>query len=77
MNTNELLEASKRLSQAAPNTWQEFVKAFELHDALKRIELVQSPLDRLQISQGRAQETTAILKIFLQATGAGTATAHK
>lgn len=53
---DELALAAARLSRAAPNSWVDFVSAFEAYAAVKRDACVQAPADKIFQAQGKAQQ---------------------
>jgi len=50
------------LAGRAPEDWLLFIEALAAHVEEVRDNCIRSPLDMLQINQGRAQALTAILK---------------
>lgn len=63
----DLILAAAKLSKIAPETWKEFLGAFETHTNTNRDNCVSSPLEALPQNQGRAQACVALLKLLRDA----------
>ena len=59
-----LILAAARLARAVPREWAEFLKAYEARSDNRRTDLVSSPLDALQVNQGRARECAAAFELL-------------
>jgi len=66
---DELQAVAARLSRAAPETWQAFIKAFDVYRAEAFDQCVQAPADKVLKAQGRAQQCVDLFSLF--------STAHK
>jgi hypothetical protein len=66
---DELQAVAARLSRAAPETWQAFIKAFEVFTEEAVHQCVQAPADKVLKAQGRAQLSVDLSSLF--------STAHK
>jgi hypothetical protein len=55
-----LAQAAARLARTSPESWGQFVSAFEAFTAETTTQCVQSPIDELQRNQGRAQAITRL-----------------
>lgn len=69
MNSAErdLILKTAVLARSAPEKFEDFIAALRAHtDALKDV-CVMSPLEMLQVNQGRAQATAALLKTLSEA----------
>jgi len=62
-----LTAAAARLSRAAPNSWDDFVAAFELYAAVHRNACVQAPADKIFVQQGKAQNCAELSALFSNA----------
>jgi len=60
----KLIERSAALARTSPNSWAEFIEALEAYSNEQRNILVQSPLDVLQVTQGRAQAVSQLLELL-------------
>jgi hypothetical protein len=60
----ELIAASARLARASPESWNEFVKKFNVYSWYLAEVLVASPPDMLVVNQGRAQGVAALGRIL-------------
>ena len=60
----DLIVAASRLSRAAPESWDEFLKAFHLYGWDLANQLVASPRDMVYIAQGRAQGVAAVGRLL-------------
>ena len=74
---DELALVAARLSRAAPNTWDEFMKAFEDYTAVRRDACIQAPADRVLLAQGRAQQCVELSSLFSKAIATANAAAQK
>ena len=59
-----LILAAARLSAAAPQSWDDFLKAFHLYSWDLANLLVASPPDMVYIAQGRAQGVAAVGRLL-------------
>lgn len=64
---DELQAVAARLSRAAPETWQAFIKAFEVYTDEARDACVQAPADKVLKAQGRAQQCVDLSALFTTA----------
>jgi hypothetical protein len=62
-----LIAVASRLSRAAPNQWDEFMKAFEAYSASCRDDCVQAAADKVLLAQGRARHCVELSKYFAEA----------
>lgn len=63
----ELIKKAAELARAAPSQWREFIKALDEYAAEKARGCVASPLERLQVMQGQAQQAAALVTLFKDA----------
>lgn len=63
---DELQAVATRLSRAAPETWQAFMKAFEVYTNEARDQCVHAPANRVLIAQGRAQQCVDLSSLFTE-----------
>ncbi len=59
-----LTTVAARLSRAAPNTWDDFIAAFEAYTAVRRDACVLAPADKIFVQQGKAQQCAELLSLF-------------
>jgi hypothetical protein len=59
--------AAAQLSRAAPNTWAEFLKAFEAYACIYKDACVQAPADQVLKAQGKAQGCVELSSLFINA----------
>ena len=64
---DELALVAARLSRAAPNSWDDFVRAFEAYAEVRRDACIQAPADRVLIAQGKAQQCVELSSLFSKA----------
>ena len=64
---DELALAAARLSRAAPNSWDDFVKAFEAFTGTRKDACIQAPADKVLLAQGRAQQCVELSSLFTNA----------
>lgn len=64
---DELMLVAARLSRATPNTWDEFLKAFEAYSSDRSRDCVAAPYDKIYLAQGRAQQCAELAKLFREA----------
>lgn len=64
---DELASAAARLSRAAPNTWADFMKAFEVYTADLKDACVHAAADKILLTQGRAQQCVDLSSLFTNA----------
>jgi hypothetical protein len=74
---DELALAAAHLSRAAPNSWADFVKAFEVYMRVRKDECVQAPADRVLLAQGRAQQCVELSSLFTNAVATANAATQK
>lgn len=68
MSTSRSLTVrAAELASRAPEDWQLFIESLTAHVDEARDNCIRSPLDMLQINQGRAQALTAILQTLRDA----------
>jgi hypothetical protein len=60
----DLILAAAKLQRTAPESWKEFLGAFEDHTNKTRDNCISSPLETLPLNQGRAQACVALLKVL-------------
>jgi hypothetical protein len=60
----QLVSAAAKLAQAAPNSWDDFLRAFDQHSQLQAHRCIQSPPDQLATTQGRAQNSAELLRLL-------------
>lgn len=59
-----LILAAAALAKGTPNDWATFMQALSGHLDEQKENLMNSPSDKLEHFQGRAQATSALLKLF-------------
>ena len=64
MNDKDLVLAAANLARAAPERWKNFMDALAAYTEDKGIECIQSPIDMLQVAQGRAQGLAALGRLL-------------
>lgn len=64
---DNLLLAAARLSKAAPNTWPDFIAAFEEFARDRESACVQAPSDRVLLAQGMARQCIELLTLLKDA----------
>lgn len=64
MSDKDLTIATADLARRSPEEWSKFLAAFRAHSNVRRDQCVSSPVEQLQVTQGRAQESVALLRIF-------------
>lgn len=74
---DELALVAARLSRAAPNTWDEFIKAFEVYATVRKDSCVQAPADKVLLAQGRAQQCVELSSLFRNAIATANAATQK
>jgi len=55
------------LARRAPREWQDFLDALSVYATQQKDNLTQSPLDALQVNQGRAQNAARVHKLLTEA----------
>jgi hypothetical protein len=60
--SKELIFAAAALARSSPENWQRFLTAFKGHCDELKDQCVASPVEMLQVTQGRAQAATGLLK---------------
>ena len=65
---SDLIHQAARLARLAPSDWNRFVGAFQAYSEQIAKQCIQSPLDELPRSQGRAQATAHRHGIFRDCT---------
>lgn len=63
----ELTLAAARLARSAPESWERFLGALSLYSQSQTEICISSPLDVLQVNQGRAQASAALLRLLANA----------
>lgn len=61
---SELIVAAARLARNSPAAWDSFLAAVQTYSSQQITHCIQSPLDQLPVSQGRAQATARIYGIL-------------
>ena len=62
---NMLILASAKVLRNLPSeVWDQFIQAFTEHSRVQTTNCIQSPPDHLATAQGRAQNSTEILRIL-------------
>lgn len=61
---DELIRRAASLARAAPREWQDFLGALRSHVDTTKDQCISSPLESLQVAQGRAQYSVALLRLF-------------
>lgn len=61
---SDLVLASARLARSAPESWKQFLGAFELYSQQHADNCIQSSIEELQRNQGRAQSVAHLYKLF-------------
>lgn len=74
---DELAIVAARLSRTAPNTWDDFIKAFEAYARERKDACVQAPADKVLVAQGRAQQCVELSSLFTNAIATANAAAQK
>jgi hypothetical protein len=64
MQDEKLTLAAAALARAAPNAWQEFLVALKAYADRRKDECVQSSLEELQRTQGRAQLAASLFDLL-------------
>jgi hypothetical protein len=64
LSDKNLIFAAAHLAHRAPQEWAQFISTLTAYADARRDECIRSPLDMLQVTQGRAQ-ATAILRDLL------------
>lgn len=62
-----LSEKTAALARSAPQQWREFLAELAVEAEKKKDECVRAPVEVLQVTQGRAQQITALLDLFRKA----------
>lgn len=63
----ELALTALRLRAVSPEFWNDFLTALKVHESDVREAMVTSPLELLQIAQGRAQECARLVRLLQEA----------
>jgi hypothetical protein len=74
---DELSIVAARLSRAAPNMWEEFVKAFDVYAATVAGACVHAASDKVLNAQGRAQQCADLSSLLKNANQRATELAAK
>lgn len=64
---DDLATAAAHLSRAAPNSWVNFIEAFDAYTALRVSACVQAPADKVLVTQGKAQQCAELSSLFTNA----------
>jgi len=64
MSDVQLIVASAALARRAPEEWLDFLAAFKNYTDTRRDQCVSSPVDTLQVAQGRAQQCVSLLRLL-------------
>lgn len=59
-----LIFAAASVAHRAPHEWADFISKLTAYVEVKRDECIRSPLDMLQVTQGRAQASGALREIL-------------
>lgn len=62
-----LIFAAAHLAHRSPQEWAQFISALTAYANDKRDECIRSPLDMLQVTQGRAQASAAFRDLLADA----------
>lgn len=62
----ELTHRAAALARAAPREWPEFLQAMQEYTDEIRNHCISSPVETLQVSQGRAQNCRDLLRLFAE-----------
>lgn len=62
----DLIMAAARLARTAPINWDQFLAAVQAYSSQQITNCIQSPLDQLPVSQGRAQATARLYGILAE-----------
>lgn len=62
----ELVHRAAALARAAHPEWQEFLRAMQEYTDEIRDHCISSPVEALQVSQGRAQNCRDLLRLFAE-----------
>jgi hypothetical protein len=60
----QLILAAAKMSRVAPESWEQFLAAFRTYTDITRDNCISSPVDILQVAQGRAQACAALLRLM-------------
>lgn len=60
----ELIIAAADLARSSPRSWEAFLQAMQDYTDEKRDQCISSPVEALQVSQGRAQNSRDLLRLF-------------
>lgn len=66
MSEKKLIIAAAQVAYRAPQEWASFISALHVYADTKRDECIRSPLDMLQITQGRAQTAVALRDLLAE-----------
>jgi hypothetical protein len=64
MSDRELIVVSAAIARRAPEEWSDFLAAFKSYTDTRRDQCVSSPVDTLQVTQGRAQQCVSLLRLL-------------
>lgn len=64
MSDRDLIFTSAAIARRAPEEWSDFLAAFKTYTDARRDQCVSSPVDTLQVAQGRAQQCVSLLRLF-------------
>jgi hypothetical protein len=64
MSDRDLIITSAAIARRAPDEWTDFLAAFKSYTDTRRDQCVSSPVDMLQVAQGRAQQCVSLLRLF-------------
>lgn len=60
----ELIHKAAALARSAPREWGDFLQAMQVYTDEKRDQCISSPVESLQVSQGRAQNARDLLRLL-------------
>ena len=64
MSDRDLILKSAAVARRSHQEWSDFLAALKSYTDTKRDQCVSSPVDTLQVAQGRAQQCVALLRLL-------------
>jgi hypothetical protein len=64
MSDRDLILKAANLARRAPQDWEQFIGALKIYTDIRRDQCVSSPVDTLQVAQGRAQQSASLLRLL-------------
>ena len=64
MSDRDLILKTAALARIAPTEWTAFLAAFKDYTDTRRDQCISSPVDTIQVAQGRAQQCVSLLRLF-------------